>query len=107
MYCLFGAIGNVSKPPVEFGKLLKHFSGPFPRRGLSRSCGIAAVAALVLCSCDKLTVSQPKRFKVGFAQIANEGPWRETNSKSIKDEALRRNIELVFFESQNRELTGG
>jgi len=74
---------------------------------LCQFCEFAAAAALLLCSCDKLTGVKPKRLRVGFAQIANEGPWRETNTKSIKKEARKRNIELDFPELKDSKLKGG
>lgn len=97
----------MSKSPFEFGKLPKLCLSLFSYRALFRLCGFATITAFLLCSCDKLATLKPKRLKVGFAQIANEGPWRETNTKSIKDEARRRNIDLDFFQSKDRELKGG
>jgi ABC-type sugar transport system substrate-binding protein len=104
---LFGAIYDVSDPPVHLDKFRKHSFRFLLQRVLFQFCEFAAAAALLLCSCDKLTGAKPKRLKVGFAQIANEGPWRETNTKSIKDEARKRNIDLDFFESKDTSLTGG
>lgn len=67
---------------------------------------MAWLVVLLLAACGKATQSRPKTLRVGFAQIANEGPWRDANSKSIKDEARKRNIELHFFESDNVQLKG-
>lgn len=64
------------------------------------------LVVLLLVGCGKATQSRPKKLRVGFAQIANEGPWRDANTKSIKDEARKRNIELHFFESNNAQLKG-
>ena len=102
-----GAITNVSGRPFDLDKfrggaflgLVCHVPFGF--------CGFVLLASTFLCSCDKFTGAKPKRLKVGFAQIGSEGPWRDTNTRSIKEEAQKRNIDLIFFESQNRALKGG
>jgi len=98
----------VSVRPSDPDRVRKYSFWIFSQREFFRFCEfLTAAAALLFCSCDKLTGAKPKRLRVGFAQIANEGPWRETNKKSIKDEARKRNIELDFFESKDSTLKGG
>ena len=84
------------QPPFRAQVKLHHFW----------STGMALVVVLLLVACGKPTQPRSKKLRVGFAQIANEGPWRDANTKSIKDEAAKRNIELHFFESDNPNLKG-
>ena len=40
---------------------------------------------------------------VGYAQIGAESEWRTANTKSIKDEAERLNVELKFSDAQQKQ----
>jgi len=42
-------------------------------------------------------------IKVGFAQIGSESDWRTANTKSIKDEAAKRGIDLRFTDAQGKQ----
>lgn len=66
---------------------------------------VLALTAL-FAGCEKSPEQSTRTLRVGFAQIANEGPWRDTNSQSIKEEADKRNIHLDFRECQNPNLKG-
>jgi len=70
-------------------------------------CLIIVLAISLLGPCTKYAQLNQRRLRVGFAQIANEGPWRDTNTESIKTEARRRNVDLKFLESDNPALKGG
>src|SRR5439155_25324923 len=40
---------------------------------------------------------------VGFAQVGAESAWRTANSKSFKDEAAKRGIDLKFVDGQQKQ----
>jgi len=44
-----------------------------------------------------------RAIKVGFAQIGSESDWRVANTASIKAEAKKRGIELVFTDAQQKQ----
>ncbi|MBI5831164.1 MAG: ABC transporter substrate-binding protein [Armatimonadetes bacterium] len=44
-----------------------------------------------------------KKITVGFAQVGAESGWRTANTKSIKDEAAKRGIELKFDDAQQKQ----
>jgi simple sugar transport system permease protein len=59
---------------------------------------IAAIASLPVSlarAADKIVV--------GFAQVGAESAWRTANTKSIKDEAEKRGIELKFADAQQKQ----
>jgi ribose transport system substrate-binding protein len=41
-----------------------------------------------------------KKLLVGFSQMENNGPWRIAETNSIKNEAKKRNIELIFTDAE-------
>lgn len=43
-----------------------------------------------------------KTLKVGFSQMENNNPWRIAETNSIKDEAAKRGIELVYTDAQSQ-----
>ena len=42
-------------------------------------------------------------IKVGFAQVGAESAWRTANTKSVKDEAEKRGIDLKFVDAQQKQ----
>ncbi|MEA3186718.1 MAG: galactofuranose transport system substrate-binding protein [Chthoniobacter sp.] len=44
-----------------------------------------------------------KKAKVGFSQIGAESAWRTANTQSIKDEAQKRGVDLVFSDAQQKQ----
>src|SRR3954466_12132846 len=44
-----------------------------------------------------------KKIVVGFSQIGAESGWRTANTDSIKSEAAKRGIELVFSDAQQKQ----
>ena len=55
----------------------------------------AALTASLSFAADKITV--------GFAQVGAESAWRTANTKSIKDEAAARGIDLKFSDAQQKQ----
>ncbi|MCX8130616.1 MAG: substrate-binding domain-containing protein [Clostridia bacterium] len=46
--------------------------------------------------------AETKKIKVGFSQMENNGPWRIAETNSIKEEAKKRGIELVYTDAQGQ-----
>src|ERR1051325_4870053 len=44
-----------------------------------------------------------KKVVVGFSQIGAESGWRTANTDSIKSEAAKRGVELVFSDAQQKQ----
>ncbi len=68
----------------------------------------ALVVALSGCGKKETSTSEPsggggKSVSVGFSQIGAESAWRTANSQSIKDEAQKRGIKLVFSDAQQKQ----
>lgn len=66
------------------------------RRGvLAATLALAALAA---------AGAQPERpLVVGFSQIGAESAWRTAETRSIRDEAAKRGVELKFADAQGRQ----
>jgi simple sugar transport system substrate-binding protein len=75
-----------------------------------------AVASLVaLTACNKALAPAPesastpnksaagKKLTVGFAQEGAESDWRVAESKSVKDEAAKRGVDLKFSDAQGKQ----
>jgi len=45
---------------------------------------------------------ETKKIKVGFSQMENNGPWRIAETNSIKEEAKKRGIDLVYTDAQGQ-----
>jgi simple sugar transport system substrate-binding protein len=69
------------------------------------------ILALLLVACDSKSSSNApttqstgggssKKLTVGFSQVGAESGWRTANTNSIKDEATKRGIELIFSDAQ-------
>src|ERR1043165_2292896 len=44
-----------------------------------------------------------KKMTVGFSQVGAESDWRVAESKSIKDEATKRGVDLTFSDAQGKQ----
>jgi len=63
---------------------------------------------LFFSACDKKAADsgQPqtgKKLTVGFSQIGAESDWRTANTESIKSEADKRGVDLVFSDAQGKQ----
>jgi galactofuranose transport system substrate-binding protein len=45
---------------------------------------------------------EAKKLRVGFSQMENNNPWRIAETNSIKEEAAKRGIELVYTDAQSQ-----
>jgi ABC-type sugar transport system substrate-binding protein len=67
---------------------------------LKRLATTLAVAATALAL---TAATAQKKLVVGFAQVGAESAWRTANTKSMKDEAAKRGIELKFVDAQGKQ----
>jgi galactofuranose transport system substrate-binding protein len=75
---------------------------------LSSTLLCLALAAMVSGGCGKkeagpASAAGGKKITVGFSQIGAESDWRKANTQSIKDEAAKRGIQLVFSDAQQKQ----
>jgi ABC-type sugar transport system substrate-binding protein len=68
-----------------------------PRRAAERA--LLLVAAFGLASCARKESGQ---YVVGFSQMESDNPWRLAETKSLKDEAAKRGIQLVVTDAQGQ-----
>ncbi|HPD16207.1 MAG TPA: ABC transporter substrate-binding protein [Planctomycetota bacterium] len=62
-------------------------------------CRALALVALVAAGCAE----KEHRLRVGFSQIGAESAWRTAETKSIQEEAKKRNISLKFSDAQQKQ----
>lgn len=51
---------------------------------------------------DTPKAEESKKLKVGFSQMENNNPWRIAETNSIKEEAKKRGVELVYTDAQSQ-----
>ncbi|MFL5604960.1 MAG: ABC transporter substrate-binding protein [Gemmatimonadaceae bacterium] len=61
--------------------------------------GAVLLGATLLSACAKRDANQ---FVVGFSQMESDNPWRLAETKSLKDEAAKRGIQLVVTDAQGQ-----
>ena len=67
---------------------------------------VAAFVALPVACGDSGGAAAPggkKTLVVGFSQIGAESAWRTANTTSIKEEAAKRGVKLVFADAQGKQ----
>jgi ribose transport system substrate-binding protein len=70
------------------------------RRGLGHlAMAGAAVAVVRPASADLPKLAQKDKYKVGFAQVESNNPWRLAQTQSMKDEAAKRGWQLVYTDA--------
>jgi len=57
---------------------------------------------LVGASCRKDAGAKSSSFVVGFSQMESDNPWRIAQTKSLRDEAAKRGVELVVTDAQGQ-----
>jgi simple sugar transport system substrate-binding protein len=64
-----------------------------------------ALAGFIGCGKTPSSESESgaKTISVGFSQIGAESAWRTANTQSVKDEAEKRGIRLVFSDAQQKQ----
>jgi galactofuranose transport system substrate-binding protein len=81
--------------------LARHETMPFPvsRR---RAISLLSVLPVALLSLDGCAKRDESKFVVGFSQMESDNPWRLAQTKSLRDEAAKRGIELVVTDAQGQ-----
>ena len=62
---------------------------------------VAAVAASIIGGCTRKDAATDS-FVVGFSQMESDNPWRIAQTKSLRDEAAKRGVELVVTDAQGQ-----
>jgi len=65
-----------------------------------------AAALLGLTGCGQKSppaAEAGRQLTIGFSQVGAESDWRVAESKSIKDEAAKRNVDLKFSDAQGKQ----
>ena len=70
---------------------------------LAACVGLAASCSGGPDSGAKKADAGKKKVTVGFSQIGAESAWRTANTDSIKSEAARRGVDLVFSDAQQKQ----
>ncbi len=74
-----------------------------PRRTrLAYSVSFAVTAALTLVAVTSCAHRDAGKFVVGFSQMESDNPWRLAETKSIRDEAAKRGVQLVVTDAQGQ-----
>src|SRR3954452_20797792 len=69
------------------------------RRSIPRLLAIAVLVTLSVAGCAR---KKSSTFVVGFSQMESDNPWRLAETKSLKDEAAKRGIQLVVTDAQGQ-----
>ena len=69
-----------------------------------RSAAVARTAALLLAATQLVSCAKRDegKFVVGFSQMESDNPWRIAQTKSLRDEAAKRGVELVVTDAQGQ-----
>ncbi|MFT3991658.1 MAG: ABC transporter substrate-binding protein [Luteolibacter sp.] len=62
-----------------------------------------ALSGLLLTSCGQKKEDASGNLSVGFSQIGAESAWRTANTDSVKGEAEKRGVKLVFSDAQQKQ----
>jgi ABC-type sugar transport system substrate-binding protein len=72
---------------------------PLDRRAFLPSLLVGLTALLAAVGCARRDANQ---FVVGFSQMESDNPWRIAETKSLRDEAQKRGIQLVVTDAQGQ-----
>ncbi|MFT4176749.1 MAG: ABC transporter substrate-binding protein [Luteolibacter sp.] len=62
-----------------------------------------AISGLMMTACNRNQGSGGGNITVGFSQIGAESAWRTANTDSIKSEAEKRDVNLIFSDAQQKQ----
>jgi ABC-type sugar transport system substrate-binding protein len=68
-------------------------------RAIGARAVVLMVASVLTLGCAKKEAGQ---FVVGFSQMESDNPWRLAETKSLKDEAAKRGVQLVVTDAQGQ-----
>lgn len=63
---------------------------------------VLAAAPLTLAACAARDAAGADAFVVGFSQMESDNPWRIAQTKSLRDEAAERGVQLVVTDAQGQ-----
>src|SRR6185369_10134138 len=76
-------------------------------RVMQRITSILLVSLFAMTACSKKEADNSsgssKKLVVGFSQIGAESAWRTAETKSIRDEADKRGIDLKMSDAQQKQ----
>jgi ABC-type sugar transport system substrate-binding protein len=67
-----------------------------------RALRVVLAAGLVLSATSACARKGGDRYVVGFSQMESNNPWRIAETKSLRDEAQKRGVELVVTDAQGQ-----
>jgi len=70
-----------------------------PRPRLRAALATLALVPALVAGCARKGADQ---FVVGFSQMESDNPWRIAETKSLRDEAAKRNVQLVVTDAQGQ-----
>jgi ribose transport system substrate-binding protein len=75
---------------------------PFRPRRRAFGAGTFALLLLALLAPAGCARRDAGRYVVGFSQMESDNPWRLAETKSLKDEAAKRGVQLVVTDAQGQ-----
>jgi ribose transport system substrate-binding protein len=69
------------------------------RRAFRARVALPLLALAVVAGCAR---KEDDRFVVGFSQMESDNPWRLAQTKSLRDEAAKRGVDLVVTDAQGQ-----
>lgn len=85
-------------------RMMRDIRKDFLLVALALSCGFLSSCGKKSAEGEKsLEPGGKKKIVVGFSQIGAESGWRTANTESIKSEAAKRGVELVFSDAQQKQ----
>src|SRR5262245_48494170 len=103
-------------PPAPFGPRPHHrptslytarTENPMRKFASIAAFALSALATVALAQDKPTPPSKPaepgKKLVVGFSQVGAESSWRTAETKSIKDEAQKRGVDLRFSDAQGKQ----
>ena len=85
--------------PRSTRERLRHQPRLTMRSNAARLLALLALATLTVAGCAR---KKSSAYVVGFSQMESDNPWRLAETKSLKDEAAKRGIELVVTDAQGQ-----
>jgi len=88
---------------------MKTSSQLFARAGAGLAIAVLLAGTLVLTGCGRkegtagATDTSSKPMVVGFSQVGAESDWRVAETKSIKEDAITRGVDLKFSDAQGKQ----
>lgn len=67
-------------------------------------CCLSTLLSMSACQHNQPVASEPQdKLVVGFSQIGAESAWRTRNTASMKEEAKKQDIQLIFMDAEQKQ----